>query len=95
MSKKSISACSFFSFLILFLLIAEILFGQAKRTIWLSSLDLEKMHQTSGKPKIYTDTSRALMSIANQPFKNGLGTIAKSLIWLEVKKGVERLMRNS
>ena len=88
--KNALSACSVLSILILFLLNAGTSFGQAQRTIWLTSLDLEKMHQTSGKPKIYTDTSRASMSIANQPFKNGLGTTAKSLIWLEVKKGVQQ-----
>ena len=55
-----------------------------KKTVWLSSLDLTKMIQGSGKPVIDKNTDQKPFSIAKQTFERGVGTRVNSSLWLDL-----------
>lgn len=54
------------------------------KLVWLSSLDLSKMSQGSGKPKINENSASKPLSIAKQIFTKGVGTQVKSYLWLDL-----------
>jgi alpha-galactosidase len=61
----------------------------AAETVWLTSLDLDKMHQGWGKPQIDRSIREKPLSIAGKRFLHGVGTHAVSVLWVEVN-GAER-----
>ena len=65
-----------------------------KRTVWLSSLDLTKMVQGSGKPVINKHGDRKPLSIAKQIFKGGVGTRVNSSLWLDLRGASDRFIAN-
>jgi len=63
-----------------------------KRTVWLSSLDLTKMVQAWDKPLININKDKKPLSIGKKVFEKGVGTIAKSYVWINLAGGADRFM---
>ena len=63
---------------------------QAKRTVWLSSLDLTKMVQARDKPVTDANKGKKPLSVGMQVFEKGVGTIAKSYIWISLAGGSDK-----
>lgn len=61
-------------------------------TVYLSSLDIESVTQSWGTLQKNKDVAGDPLSIAGQPFENGLGTHANSDIVLELGGGSERFL---
>jgi len=59
-------------------------------TVWLSSLDLSKMTSGWGKAEIDKAVQGQPMSIAGQKFDGGVGTHAKSVMYIDLKGGSTR-----
>lgn len=59
-------------------------------TVWLSSLDLSKMTSGWGKAEIDKAVQGQPMSIAGQKFDRGVGTHAKSVMYIDLKGGATR-----
>jgi alpha-galactosidase len=55
-----------------------------KKTVWLSSLDLTKMIQGTGKPVLDRNSDQKTFSIAKQVFQGGVGTRVNSSLWLDL-----------
>jgi alpha-galactosidase len=80
-------SCSFF-LLLLFLTPG---FAQDNHKItWLSALDLSKMAQGTGKPKIDKNADIKPLAISKQIFLRGVGTQVKSYLWLDLGGGSEK-----
>ena len=78
----------------LLLLLLLPLMGIAQKTFPLSSLDLGKMKQTFGTPRIYTQDDKKPMTIANKTFGYGVGTRIKSTLWIDLAGGADRFIAN-
>src|SRR5580700_704661 len=65
---------------------------QPKKTVWLSSLDLTKMVQGWDKPVIDVNKNKKPLSIGKQTFEKGVGTIAKSYVWINLAGGSDKFM---
>lgn len=78
-------------FLIIFCLTTS-LTGQGiqKDTIWLTSLDLNKMRQGWGVAKKDSSVTGHSLSIACTVFPRGVGTHAPSSLWIDLKGNVDR-----
>jgi len=55
-----------------------------EKIVWLSSLEMSRMTQSSGKPKIDTVSASKPLTISKQIFKKGIGTLPKSYVWIDV-----------
>lgn len=88
--KKTNLYCRF-SFL-LFLMPLTALTQQTEKTVKLSSLDLSKMEQSHGSPKIYGATEKKPMTIAKKIFAYGVGTRIKSTVWIDLSGGSEKFI---
>lgn len=62
----------------------------AAEIVPLTSLDLTQLHQGSGKPQINRGMRNKRLSIAGQVFGHGVGTHARSVLWLELDGQVEK-----
>ncbi|KPL25178.1 MAG: hypothetical protein AMJ75_01760 [Phycisphaerae bacterium SM1_79] len=60
---------------------------QQNDTVWLSSLDLTKMTSGWGKPEIDKAVQGRPMSISGKKFDRGVGTHAKSVMYIDLKAG--------
>lgn len=60
--------------------------------VWLSSLDLGKMKQGWGKPQVDRSIREQPLSIGGQRFEHGVGTHAKSVLWIDLACGSERFV---
>ena len=56
----------------------------ASETVWLSSLDLDKMTAGWGKPKIDKSIEGKQLSIGGQKFDRGVGTHANSVMYIDL-----------
>jgi alpha-galactosidase len=77
--------------LIIFCLTTSIA-GQSvsKDTVWLTSLDLKKMHQGWGNAKKDSSVTGHSLSIAGVVFPRGVGTHAPSSLWIDLKGKADR-----
>ncbi|MCX8107404.1 MAG: NPCBM/NEW2 domain-containing protein, partial [Verrucomicrobiae bacterium] len=64
----------------------------AAEVVWLESLDLSKMKQSWGRPQINRSVREQPLSIGGQRFEHGVGTHAKSTLWLDLAGGSERFV---
>lgn len=60
------------------------------KIVWLSSLDLNKMSQGSDKPKINENAVGKPFSIAQKTFSKGVGTRARSYVWIDLGGTAEK-----
>lgn len=63
---------------------------QAKKTVWLSSLDLTKIIQGWDRAVIDVNRNKKPLSIGNQVFERGVGTGVKSYLWINLAGESER-----
>jgi alpha-galactosidase len=63
----------------------------AGETVRLTSLDLAKMHQGWGKPQLNRSIREKPLSIGGRVFPDGVGTHARSVLWVDLAGGTERL----
>ncbi len=66
--------------------------GETDTTVWLSSLDLSKIHQGWGQAHVDKAVTGKLLSIGGRRFEHGVGTHAKGTAWIELDGGAERFM---
>jgi len=64
------------------------------KIIFLSTLDLSKMTQGSGNPKIDKNSDTKPLSIAGQIIRNGVGTQVKSCLWINLAGGSKKFSAN-
>lgn len=64
--------------------------GFAAETVWLHTLDLTPMRQGYGTPQIDRGIREQPLSIAGQKFEHGVGTHAKSTLWVNLAGGSSR-----
>jgi len=64
--------------------------ASASQIVPLTSLDLSQLHQGFGKPQVNHGLRSKRLSIAGRVFAEGLGTHARSVLWLELDGKVER-----
>lgn len=64
--------------------------ASASQIVSLTSLDLSQLHQGFGKPQVNRGLRSKRLSIAGRVFAEGLGTHARSVLWLELDGKVER-----
>ncbi len=64
--------------------------AQAAQTIWLSSLDLSKTVQSTGRAQIDKSYTGKPLCIAGRKFDRGLGTHAVSRLVIDLKGGADR-----
>ena len=64
--------------------------SHAAETVPLTSLDLSKMRQGWGHPQIDRSIREKPLSIGGKKFEHGVGTHAKSLLWLDLSGGSDR-----
>ena len=57
---------------------------------WLHELDLGHMHQSRGTPRVASAWQP--LSIAGQPFNQGVGTVADSVMWIDLAGGSEQFV---
>jgi alpha-galactosidase len=62
----------------------------AAENVRLSSLDLTRMRQGWGKPQIDRSIREQPLSIGGRRFDHGVGTHAKSVLWVDLGGGAER-----
>lgn len=62
----------------------------AAQTVWLSSLELGKVRQGWGEARKDTAVTQKPMTINGVRYEHGLGTHARSVIWVEMAPGSER-----
>lgn len=60
------------------------------KTVSLSALDLSPMRQGWGEPRANQAVTERPLSIAGQVYTNGVGTHARSVLWLELDGQVQR-----
>jgi hypothetical protein len=58
--------------------------AQTLDTTWLSSLDLTQMHQGWGTPQKNLSVSKHPLSIGSRIFTHGVGTHARSTLWMNL-----------
>ena len=63
---------------------------RAAETVWLTSLDLSVVRQGYGKPQIDRSMREKPLTIGGQIFTNGVGTHAKSVLWVQLTGGSDR-----
>jgi len=61
-------------------------------TVWLHTLDLSKMRQGWGRPQVNRSIREKPLAIGGQTFAQGVGTHARSALWLELAGGTERFL---
>lgn len=64
----------------------------ADETVWLGSLDLSRMRQAWGRPKVDASMSGKPLSIGGRKFEHGVGTHARSTLWIDLDGGSERFL---
>jgi len=64
--------------------------GAAVETVWLSELDLGKMHSGWGQPRANQAVTGKPMAIGGHQYERGVGTHARSTCWLELAGGADR-----
>lgn len=73
-----------------FALVIGVTAASAAETVWLSSLDLNKMRQGWGRPQINRSMRERPLAIGGQRFERGVGTHATSVLWIDLGGGSER-----
>ncbi len=66
--------------------------ARGAETVWLSSLDLRKMEQGWGTPQIDRSIREKPLSLAGRRFAHGVGTHAKSIVWIDLGGGSDRFL---
>jgi alpha-galactosidase len=66
--------------------------GLAQDTTWLSALDLAKMHQGLGKARTDSSVSGHRLSVGGHEFAHGVGTHARSFIWIDLDRAGSRFL---
>jgi alpha-galactosidase len=66
--------------------------GHSTNTVWLTSLELSRIRQGYGKPQINRSIRETPITIAGQKFERGLGTHAKSTLWIDLAGGSDRFL---
>ncbi len=61
-------------------------------TVWLTSLDLTKMHQGWGQPQKDKSVTERPLSIAGHKFQRGVGTHAVSRLWVDLGGNAEMFL---
>jgi alpha-galactosidase len=87
MKKSKYSAVWIGGLLLAFAFVLQSMSLPSTQIVWLSSLDLTKMKQLAGKPGIDNNGAGKPFSIARQTFEKGVGTSAKSVLWIDLNKG--------
>ncbi len=62
----------------------------AAETVWLDQMDLGKMRQGYGKPQMNRSIRETPLTIGGRKFERGVGTHARSTLWIELGGGTER-----
>ncbi|MBP8258872.1 MAG: NPCBM/NEW2 domain-containing protein [Verrucomicrobia bacterium] len=62
----------------------------AAETVPLTALDLKLMHQGWGQPQIDRSIREQPLAIAGRKFEHGVGTHARSVLWIQLDGGSER-----
>lgn len=84
---------SYAGWLILFFLLPSAGVAQEKSaTVALTTLDLGKMKQTFGAPRIYSPDDKKPITIAGKTFRHGVGTRIKSTLWIDLAGGSDRFI---
>ncbi|MCX7043875.1 MAG: NPCBM/NEW2 domain-containing protein [Candidatus Sumerlaeota bacterium] len=86
--KKSIFRS--FPLTTLLVLMAMPLLGRAAETVWLTELDLSKMHQGWEKPQINKSVDGNPITLGGQKYERGVGTHAASTLILNLGGGAEK-----
>ncbi|MCC6406554.1 MAG: NPCBM/NEW2 domain-containing protein [Planctomycetes bacterium] len=71
---------------------SALLVGAPGETVPLGALELGRMTQGWGEPKVDRSVTGAPLSIAGRRFEHGVGTHARSHLWLELAGGSERFL---
>lgn len=64
----------------------------AAETVWLSELDLTMFRQSWGEAQRDRSVTGKTLSIAGQAYERGVGTHARSVVWLDLVGGSERFL---
>lgn len=64
----------------------------AQETVWLHDLDLSPVQQGWGRPQVNRSMREQPLQIAGQRFDHGVGTHARSAIWLRLAAGSARFL---
>jgi alpha-galactosidase len=64
--------------------------ASASQTVWLDTLDLSHMRQGYGTPQIDRSIRETPLSVGGVKFKRGVGTHAKSTLWLDLDGSATR-----
>ena len=64
--------------------------ASASHIVWLSSLDLDKMTCGAGRPRANRSVSDTPLRVAGRAFSQGVGTHARSVLWLDLGGRAER-----
>ena len=75
--------------LLAFFLLASFVLGAAE-TVPLSTLDLSKMKQGWGEPKIDQSVTGKPLTIGGKTFEHGVGTHAQSMLYVQLDGGTSR-----
>ena len=66
------------------LLLAPCSGAHAQDTTWLASLDLSKMRQGWGRPRVDSSVSGRRISVGGRAFAHGVGTHSRSYLWIDL-----------
>ncbi|MBI4605882.1 MAG: NPCBM/NEW2 domain-containing protein [Planctomycetes bacterium] len=66
--------------------------ARAADAVWLSDLDLTPVRQGWGRPQVNRSIRERPLAIAGQGFERGVGTHARSVLWIDLAGGAERLL---
>src|SRR5512137_2381018 len=73
------------SFLVFLFVCAHLLaFSAEPDTVWVSSLDLTKVHQGWGIPERDRSVAKKHLSLGGRLFERGIGTHAGSVVWFDL-----------
>jgi len=64
----------------------------APEVVWLSSLDLHHMRQGYGRPQVNRSIREKPLSIGGQVYAQGVGTHARSTLWVDLGGATERFV---
>lgn len=67
----------------------------AADTLWLTDLDLGKMRQGYGRPQTNRSIREKPLAIGGKTFARGVGTHAKSTLWIELAGGTEKFLASA
>ena len=90
MNRFYLAVALFLTFFFMALVVPAI--PRANQVVWLSSLDLTKMTSGGSIPRANQSVASTPIRIAGRPFSLGVGTHARSVLWIELGGNVERFV---